>query len=76
MQNNFIPKNYLQFGYVKGGGYEKACLCLHSIIDHFTLRRPNVFVAALDSSKAYDKVNYSGLLVKMINAGVPHLLHV
>ena len=23
----FIPKNYLKLGYVKGGGCEKACLC-------------------------------------------------
>ena len=39
----FIPRNYLQFCYVKGGGCEKACLCLHSIIDYFTLRGSNVF---------------------------------
>ena len=63
----------MQFGYVKGGGCEKACLCLRSIIDNFTLRgsRPNIFVAALDSSKVFDKVNYYSLLLKMINVRLP-----
>ena len=31
---------------------------VRSIIDYFTLRGSNVFVAALDSSKAFDEVNH------------------
>ena len=67
----FIPKNYLKFGYVKGEGCEKAFLCLNSIIDYSTLRASNVFVAALDSSKAFGKVNHYGLLLIMIKVRVP-----
>ena len=67
----FTPRNYLQFSFVKGGGCEKACLCLRSIIDCFALRGSNVFIDAPDSSKVFDKVNHYGLLLKMINARVP-----
>ena len=66
-----LEKLYLQFGYVKGGGCEKACFCLRSIIEYFTLRGSNVFVAALDPSKASDEVHHYGLLLKMINARIP-----
>ena len=52
----------------------KACLSLRSITDCFTLRGSNVFVAALDSSKAFDKVYHYGLVLKMINARIPLLV--
>ena len=49
---------------------KKACLCLHSITDYSTLSGSYVFIAALDSFKAFDKINHYGLLIKMINARV------
>ena len=70
-----ISKNYLQYGYVTSRCCEKACFRLRSIIDYFTLRGFNVFIAALGLLKAFDKGTHYGLLLKillkMINARVP-----
>ena len=67
----FMPKKLSKIWSCKRWGCEKTCLCLRSIFDYFTLRGSNVFVAALDSSKAFNKVNHYGLLLKMINARAP-----
>ena len=44
---------------------------LKTVVEYFNVYGNNVYVAALDLSKAYDKVNHCKLIMKMFDAGVP-----
>ena len=44
---------------------------MKTICNYFNDRSLEVYVAALDASKAFDKVNHCGLLIKICNLGVP-----
>ena len=69
----------LQFGFVPGKGYQKALFTLDSTVNLFT--RPSrgspVFMAALDASEAFDRVNHFALFTKLTCIGVPvYLLNI
>jgi exonuclease III len=61
----------LQFGFVSGMGCQKALFSLETVTNYFTKRGSPVFMAALDASKAFDRVNHFELLYKLIHIGVP-----
>ena len=61
----------LQFGFKSGMGCTDAIFLCRTTIDHFTERGSNVYAAALDVSKAFDKVNHYKLFVSLIKAGIP-----
>merc|ERR1712074_42638 len=48
-----------------------AIFCLKECIDYFTSHGSNVFAAFLDCSKGFDKVNHSGMFIKLMNRGLP-----
>ena len=73
--NKFIESYFnsdeLQLGFVKEGGTEKAIFIMKTICNYFNERGSEVYVAALDASKAFDKVNHYGLLIKLCNLDIP-----
>ena len=56
----------LQFGYKKRHSTSHATFSLKECIDYFTSRGSNVYAAFLDCSKGFDKVNHSGMFVKLM----------
>ena len=61
----------VQFGYKKRHSTSHAIFCLKECVDFFTSRGSNVFAAFLDCSKGFDKVNHSGLFIKLMERGIP-----
>jgi hypothetical protein len=61
----------LQNDFVAGKGCQKVFFTLESIVNFFTARGSPVFTAALDASKAFDKVNRYALFHKLICLGIP-----
>ena len=62
----------LQFGFTAGGGCEKAVFVLKSAVEYFVEHGSSVYLAALDISKAYDRVDHRLLLLKLINIGIAY----
>jgi hypothetical protein len=60
-----------QFGFVKNGGCNKAVYMFTSTVKYFIERNSNVYICALDASKAFDRVNHYFLLTCLIERGVP-----
>ena len=60
-----------QFGFKKGKGCTDAIYLFTATVDHFIEHGSSVFVAALDISKAFDKVDHTKLLASLGEAGIP-----
>jgi hypothetical protein len=60
-----------QFGFVKNGGCSKALFTFRSTVQYFRGNGSRVYVASLDLSKAFDRVNHYGLLHTLLLKGVP-----
>ena len=60
----------LQFGFTKGGGCDKALLVFKTVIEFYNNHGSTVFVAALDLTKAYDRLNQYILILKFYDIGV------
>ena len=52
-------------------GCTDAIFLCWTTIDHFIQRGSNLYAAAIDVSKAFDKVNHYKLFVSLIKAGIP-----
>ena len=61
----------VQFGYKKRHSTSHAIFSLKECIDYFTDRGSNVFAAFLDCSKGFDKVNHSGMFIKLMKRDIP-----
>ena len=63
----------LQFGFRKGLGCCNAIFALRQVVEYFTKRNSNIYVASLDASKAFDRVNHYKLFTTLIRAGLPRV---
>ena len=61
----------LQYGFVPGKECQKALFTLDSVVNYYTSRGSPVFVASLDATKAFDRVNHKALFHKILLVGVP-----
>lgn len=61
----------LQFGFKRGVGCRDALSLFSSTVQYFTNNGSTVSVAALDMSKAFDRVNHYALFLKLMKRGVP-----
>ena len=61
-----------QFGFKPGIGCNEAIFACKFTIDHFIQNGSSVFAAALDISKAFDRVNHNKLFKSLYKAGLPH----
>jgi len=50
--------NDRQFGFRTGHGCNNAISVLRNLIEYFNERGSNVYIASLDASKAFDRVNH------------------
>ena len=61
----------LQFGFKKGIGCSNAIFALRQVIEYFNDRGSNIYIASLDASKAFDRVNHFKLFAILIKMGLP-----
>jgi len=64
--------NDLQFGFKKNMGCSHAIFVLQQCTEYFLQQGSNVYMAALDTTKAFDRVNH----IKLFHLNMPfNLLH-
>ena len=67
----------LQYGFISERGCQKALFTLQNGVDYYTARGSPIYLAALDASQAFHRVNHYGLFCKLMNIGIPlYLLNV
>ena len=69
--DSYIHFHDNQFGFVAGGGCSKALIALKSTVQYFNEGGSRVHVASLDLFKAFNRVNYFGLLLVLLKKGLP-----
>ena len=62
--------NINQFGNKQNGGCERATFYVTSIVTYFMKKHNNVYIATLDASAAFDKINTYCMLSKLIKLQV------
>jgi hypothetical protein len=67
----FLKSSDLQFGFKKGLGCSDALFTLKNVINYFINNGSTITMAALDISKAFDKVSQYGLFLKLLERRVP-----
>ena len=67
----FLVSDYLQFGFKKNSSCARALFAFNESIRYCTGNNTKVYTAFLDASKAFDKVLYNGLFVKMFRRNIP-----
>jgi Reverse transcriptase (RNA-dependent DNA polymerase) len=60
-----------QFGFKKDLGCSNAIFAVRSTVDYFNDRGSTVYTAALDISKAYDRVSHYKLFTALLHSGIP-----
>jgi hypothetical protein len=69
--SHYMKSDDLQFGFKKGLGCTNAIFSLRKVVEYFNSRDSNVYLASLDASKAFDRVNHYKLFTTLIKAGLP-----
>ena len=69
--NIFFYTDPLQFGFKKDLSCSHALFVLSQTVDYFVQHGINVFMAAFDAKKAFDRVNHVKLFEKLIERGFP-----
>ena len=69
--STYISSDYLQFGFKSGLGCAHAIFTLRTVCDYFNNIGSNVYIASLDASKAFDKVDHKKLFSLLIAKKVP-----
>ena len=78
---NFLMEKYakylhtddLQFGFKKRLGCSHAIFLLKQTIEYFNSNNSNVYLASLDASKAFDRLNHLKLFTTLNKTKVPKL---
>ena len=72
--SKFWQTDALQFGFKKGLSCSHAIYALRQVVDYFANRDSNTYIASLDASKAFDRVNHLKLFTILIKKGLPRFL--
>ena len=67
----FLKTDELQFGFKKNTGTANAVFVLSETVKHFLNNGSNIFAAALDLKKVFDKVNHFKLFSSLIKQNIP-----
>jgi hypothetical protein len=68
---HLLSSSDLQFGFKKSLGCANATFTVNSVVDYFTKHGSTVNICALDTLKAFDKVNHFGLYLRLMKCNVP-----
>jgi hypothetical protein len=68
---NYLCTDRRQFGFKKGTGCSDAINMVKLTTDYFVSSNSTVNIGVLDLSKAFDKVNHFGLLLKLMKNNLP-----
>jgi len=60
----------MQFGFKKGHGTLHCSFVVREVLDYYTSRGSDVYIALLDASKAFDRVEFTALFRRLISQGV------
>jgi len=61
----------LQFGFKKYSGCHNAVFVVQQLVQYYNRRGSNLYIAALDASKAFDRTDHSFLVNKLKTRNVP-----
>ena len=70
----YLWTNDNQFGFKSGHSTDQCVYALSEFIEYYKSRSTSIFVAFLDASKAFDKINHWVLFKKLIDKHVPLFL--
>ena len=70
---DYLQSDMLQYGFKKNVGCVDALglFAFNESVRYFTSRGSRVFCVSLDANKAFDRVLHSGLLLKLLQKGLP-----
>ena len=68
---HFLYSDELQFGFKKNSSCSHALFVLSQVVNYFSSHGSTVYMASLDASKAFDRVNHIKLFEKLIARGLP-----
>ena len=68
---HFLYSGELQSGFKKNSGCSHALFVLSQVVDYFSSHGSTVYMASLDASKAFGRVNHIKLFEKLIARGLP-----
>jgi len=72
--SDYLLTHNLQFGFKKNSSCASAVYVVQQSVDYFTSRGSNVYLSALDASKAFDRVNFNILFKKLVSRDTPQCL--
>ena len=67
----FFETSDNQFGFKKGIGCSHAIYTVKCVVDHFVKQGSTINLCALDMKKAFDKMNWHGLFLKLMDRMLP-----
>ena len=67
----FLHTDELQYGFKPGYGCNTAVFTLQHVVNYFRARQSNVYMSAIDASKAFDRINHQKLISKLIQRQLP-----
>ena len=67
----YLWTNHNQFGFTSAHSTDLCIYALTEFIEYFKSRSTSVYVASIDTSKAFDKISHWRLFRKLIHRGVP-----
>jgi exonuclease III len=71
LYGSYLTTSDLQFGFKPGVGCREAILTARSVVQYFNERGSTVTLCALDVAKAFDRVDYYCLFLKMMKRKMP-----
>jgi len=69
--NDLLSSDSLQFGFKKQHSCSHVFFVLNQVVNYFSVHGSSVYLASLDASKAFDRVNHVKLFKMMILKGLP-----
>ena len=69
--SDFLITSDNQFGFKKGSSCAHAIYSLRCVVDHYVDFGTTVNICTVDISKAFDKMNHHGLLIKLMKRQIP-----